>query len=29
LKETHAKTGVARYELQQAIERQFVQETDL
>ena len=29
LQETHAKTGVARYEMQQKIEREFVQETDL
>jgi hypothetical protein len=29
LKETHAKTGVARYEQQQKIEREFVQEIDL
>jgi hypothetical protein len=29
LKDTHAQTGVARYELQQKIEREFVQETDL
>ncbi len=29
LKDTHAKTGIARYELQQKIEREFVQETDL
>ena len=29
LKETHVKTGIARYELQQKIEREFLQEADL
>jgi hypothetical protein len=29
LKDTHVKTGIARYELQQKIEREFAQETDL
>ena len=29
LKDTQTKTGVARYEQQQKIEREFVQETDL
>lgn len=29
LRETQKRTGVARYEMQQKIEREFVQETDL
>lgn len=29
LKETHAKSGVTRYELQQKIEREFAQETGI
>jgi len=29
LKDTQVKTGIARYELQQKIEHEFVQETDL
>jgi hypothetical protein len=29
LQETHVKTGAARYEQQQKIEREFAQETDL